>query len=134
MEPDQKTVEAFIAATPFAHQETARKLIGLIHSSFPALDAAIKWQQYTFGMNGDFHYWIAALKHTQKGIMLYFHYGGLLDDPNGVLEKGSSDFLRKIACAAPGDVNVQTITEMIGQAVSKLDLFKTTYKEKIRKQ
>ena len=110
MEPVKETVEEFIAATPPAHQETARKLICLIHTSFPALYAAIRWQQYTFGMNGDFHYWIVALKHTQKGIMLYFHYGGLLDDPEGVLEKGSSDFLRKIACASPGDVNVQAIT------------------------
>ncbi len=93
------------------------------------LDRAVKWGQLTYARDGDFHHWICAIKITKQFVGLNFHFGGLLADPSGVLMAGASKFIRKIEYRQPGDVDASVIQGFLGQALDKLEYFKTHWKE-----
>ncbi len=94
-----------------------------------SLDRAVKWGQLTYAKDGDFHHWICAIKLTKNFVGLTFHFGGLLDDPAGVLIAGASKFVRKIEYRQPADVDGSVIQGFLRQALDKLDYFKAHWKE-----
>jgi hypothetical protein len=93
------------------------------------LSQAIKWGQLTYARNGDFHHWICAVKITKKFVGLTFHFGGLLDDPAGVLIAGTSKFMRKIEYRAPAEVDPRVVRDFVAQAAARLEYFKAHWKE-----
>ena len=56
---DDPATEYVTSVTPLA-RETAERLI-LIIARHAAFDAAIKWRQLTFALDGDFDHWICAV-------------------------------------------------------------------------
>ncbi len=58
----------------------AERLI-LIVSSHTAFDAAIKWRQLTFAVDGHFDHWLCAVAAKSRQTRLTLHFGALLDDP-----------------------------------------------------
>ncbi len=104
-------------------------LVRIIEGSGPPLDAAVKWRQLTFAQQGDFHHWICAIAVTKNGAALRFHFGGLLEDPEGVFKAGSSLFLRTIEYRTLRDVDEAVVSNLISQAVNRLEYFKQHWKE-----
>ena len=90
---------------------------------------AVKWNQFTYAYNADFHHWICGISITKNAVGLNFHFGGLLDDPNGVFKSGSSAFLRKIEYRTIEDVNEGIILNFLSQALDRLEYFKENWKE-----
>lgn len=93
------------------------------------LSRAVKWGQLTYAVDRDYHHWICAIRITKKFAGLTFHFGGLLDDPRGVLIAGTSKFMRKIEYRSPAEVDPAVIADFVAQAAARLEYFKTHWKE-----
>jgi hypothetical protein len=106
-----------------------QRLDEIIEGSGKRLDVAVKWRQLTYAYNTDFHHWICGISITKNTVGLNFHFGGLLDDPNGVFKSGSSMFLRKIEYRTIEDVDEGVILGFLVQALDKLEYFKENWKE-----
>ena len=104
-------------------------LVEVIDHSPVKLDAAIKWRQLTFALQGDFHHWICAISVTKKSVGLVFHYGGLLSDTGGIFRSGESKFLRKIEYHTIADVDSAVVLDFIRQALEKHQYFKANWKQ-----
>jgi hypothetical protein len=100
-----------------------------IASSGCALATGIKWGQLTYAKDADFHHWICAIKITRKFVGLTFHFGGLLEDSEGIFIAGSSKFARKIEYRRIDEVNEGVIRGFVKQAVDKLEYFKSNWRE-----
>lgn len=107
----------------------ARLIDAAIHAAGLNLSRAVKWGQLTYARDGDFHHWICAVRLTKNYVGLTFHFGGLLDDPAGVLIAGSSKFMRKLEYRAPEEVDPRVIADFVVQAAAKLDYFKANWKK-----
>jgi len=109
--------------------EIVTRLMSTIDSSPVRLDAAIKWKQLTFALQGDFHHWICAISITKKSVGLVFHYGGLLSDPGGIFHAGESKFFRKIEYHTIADVDHAVVLDFVRQAIEKYAYFKENWKQ-----
>lgn len=89
----------------------------------------IKWKQLTFTIDEDFNHWIVAISVTKKAVNLVFHYGGLLDDPDQKLLVGSSKFLRKLEFKTVDEINTNTISFFITQAIDKREYFIANWRQ-----
>ena len=107
----------------------AQNLSSIILSIDSAMCLSIKWKKLTFALNDDFHHWICAINFTKKGTVLYFHFGGLLNDEYNVLISGESSFLRKIEFKTIEEIDKKIIKNYVKQAILKLDFFKNNWKE-----
>lgn len=105
------------------------KIVEVIAGSEYHLDMDIKWGQLTFAQDADFHHWICAINLTKKFVALNFHFGGLLDDPQGVFVVGASKFLRKTEYRTVADVDEDVIISFLTQALNRLQYFKEHWKE-----
>ena len=121
-------IDEFFKLVPQPLHDTGNELIRWVTSSFPNLDYAIKWNQLTFALNKDFHHWLFSIKPTKKSINIVFHFGGIIEDPDHLLIKGDSFFIRKIEYSRPDQTNQDVLVAFINQAISKLDYFRTNWK------
>lgn len=110
-------------------KEIAHRIYSSVLKAKSDFDVDIKWQQFTFAQNHDFHHWICAIKPTQKSVDLVFHYGGLLEDKNGIFKAGTSKFIRKPEFLSINDVRDDVINDFISQALAKWQYFKDNWKE-----
>ena len=115
-------------ASPEA-KKIVERLAGILEGSGELLEAAIKWNQLTYAYRGDFHHWICGISITKMTVDLVFHFGGLLDDPQGVFKAGSSAFLRKIKYQTAEEVDKKVVLDFLGQALKRLEYFKANWKE-----
>ena len=104
------------------------RLNALILSTDSRLQSAIKWTRLTYGIDGDFHHWICGLSRTKKSVALIFHFGGLLNDEQNLLAKGTSKFIRKIDIASVQKIDQEAIQGFIMQAIDKLPYFIENWK------
>lgn len=125
----KKEVEAFYNSVPDNHKEIINKLSTVILKVDNHITQDIKWKKLTFGLNDDFHHWLCQINFTKRAVVLYFHFGGLLEDKYGVLITGQSKFLRKMEFQSLDDVDQKIIKEYISQAIAKLDYFKNNWKK-----
>lgn len=105
------------------------RLTEIIESSKEPLSCEVKWGQLTYAKNGDFHHWLVGIKVTKKFVGLVFHFGGLLNDPQGIFIRGASKFGRKIEYRRVDDVESEIILGFLEQALEKLAYFKGHWKE-----
>jgi hypothetical protein len=96
----------------------------LIVRAHPTFDAAIKWRQLTFAVDGDFDHWICAVAATKRQVHLTFHFGSLLDDRAGVFAASEAKFVRKIGFESADDVDAGVIDDLLAQAVEALPRFR----------
>jgi len=125
----KKEVQQFYDSVPENYKEIVNELSSLISNVNDKIAQDIKWKKLTFGLNEDFHHWLCQINITKKAVVLYFHFGGLLDDKYNILIAGESKFLRKIEFKSINDINKKIINDYVSQAISKLDYFKNNWKE-----
>lgn len=110
-------------------KKIAQRIYSSILKAKSDFDVDIKWQQFTFAQNHDFHHWICAIKSTKKSVDLVFHYGGLLEEKNGFFKAGISKFFRKLEYLSLNDIRDDIINDLISQALAKWQYFKDNWKE-----
>jgi hypothetical protein len=121
-------VSEFTAKTDPALGAIVERLVAVVDGSGHELDAAVKWRQLTFAHRGDFHHWICAVAVTKRAVGLNFHFGGLLDDPDGLFKSGSSRFLRKLEYLTLEDIDEPVLLGLLSQAIDRLDYFRDNWK------
>jgi hypothetical protein len=108
--------------------EVVYALVEIIERTSVPLDAAVKWRRLTFAREGDFHHWICGIAITKRAVTLVFHFGGILDDPEGRLVAAASTFFRKMEFRSPADVDAQVVLAFVEQAIDRLQYFKDNWK------
>ncbi len=104
-----------------------RRLAAIVDGSPGRMDAAIKWQRLTYAREGDFHHWICGIAVARRAVSLVFHFGGLLDDPDGRFIVGSSRFGRKLEYRIVADVDEDVVRGFVAQAQDRLDYFRQNW-------
>ena len=64
-----------------------------IRAAAPELETAIKYRLLSYTVERDWRHWVCAVNATKSAVCLRFLWGVLLDDPLGVLRKGSSTLM-----------------------------------------
>lgn len=118
----------FMAGVKQEHRPIVERLVEIMRNSPEPLDSALKRKQLTFARQGDFHHWVCAISTTAKAVALNFHFGGLLDDPEGRFRAGSSRFLRKLEYRTVDDIDESVVLEFVSQALARLQYFKDNWK------
>jgi hypothetical protein len=126
---NQQLMADFTKNTSPEFRKIAERLVEVLRNSGEQIEAALKWKQLTYAYQGYFHHWICGINITKNAVGLVFHFGGLLDDPNGVFKAGSSAFLRKIEYQKIEDINKNTVLDFLSQALKRLEYFKENWKE-----
>jgi hypothetical protein len=121
-------LDEFVRALDPQSAATVVRLVEVISESPQTLDAAIKWRRLTFSSDGDFHHWLCGIGTTKHSVDLIFHFGGLLDDPEGKLVAGTSKFLRKMSFSSPEDIDPDVVGDFIGKALDRLPYFRDNWK------
>lgn len=121
--------QSFLRAASQEFQPIVIRLTKIIESSQEPLSSDVKWGQLTYAKNGDFHHWLLGIKVTKKFVGLVFHFGGLLDDPQGIFICGTSKFSRKIEYRRVEEVDSKVVLGFLEQALEKFDYFKEHWKE-----
>lgn len=113
-----------------SQREIVNKLMETILACNEYLNCEIKWRQLVFAVNDDFHHWICSINPTKKYVGLNFHFGSYLTDNTNILKAGTSKFLRQIQLTDLSQVENKVISELVKQAINKLEEFKQTWKQK----
>lgn len=122
-----QALQAFTAGLAPEFSQTVIQLDETIRRA-AALDSAIKWRQLTYAVDGDYHYWICAINVTKKLVTLRFHFGGMLEDPEGVLRAGESKWMRSLDFKPGEAVEEERVRGFVRQAVGKKEEFKERWK------
>jgi hypothetical protein len=93
----ESPVTEFGASLDAPVRATVDRLVEAILGAGVPLDAAIKRRRLTFAVDGDFHHWLCGIGTTRRGVVLQFHFGALLRDPDRRLTAGESRCLRRSA-------------------------------------
>lgn len=118
-----QALQAFTAGLAPEFSQTVIQLDETIHRA-AALDSAIKWRQLTYAVDADYHYWICAINVTKKLVTLRFHFGGMLEDPEGVLRVGESKWMRSLDFRPGEEVDEEMVERLVREAVGKREEFK----------
>ena len=128
----KKEIKTFYNSVPNNFKEIIDKLSLTILGVDNQITQDIKWKKLTFGLNDDFHHWLCQINFTKKAVVLYFHFGGLLEDKYNILIAGQSKFVRKVEFQSVDEINCKIINEYISQAINKLDYFKNNWKRLLK--
>ncbi len=122
-------METFLAKHPEERRHIVHQIVKAIQKADSSLCMAIKWNQLSFAKDNDFHHWICGIRLLKSSVNLYYHFGGLLADPNHKLSSGSSKFGRWLAFANEKEIESKVIENFTKQAIEKLPFFKAHWKE-----
>ena len=120
-----EALQAFTAGLTPGFSRAVTRLDETIHRA--ALDSAIKWRQLTYAVEGDFHYWFCAINVTKKHVTLRFHFGSMLEDPDGVFRVGESKWMRSLDFRLGEEERVRGL---VREAVGKKEEFEERWKKK----
>lgn len=126
---DNNLVETFLTKCSEEKRQVVYQIVDAVQNADAGLCVAIKWNQLTFAKDNDFHHWICGIRLLKGSVNLYYHFGGLLDDPNNKLSSGSSKFGRWIAFSDEKDVDNKIIEDFTKKAIAKFPFFKAHWKE-----
>ena len=121
-------IEAFSSRLPPGDRATVRRLAAAVASTEHPLELDIKWRRPTFALHSDFHHWICGIEVTRKAVVLVFHFGGLLRDPDGRFRVGSSKLGRRLDFASEAEVDEAVVRGFVDQAVERLPYFREHWK------
>ena len=111
-------VQTYLDGIDPAAEPTVLALDKAIRSAHPAFDVAIKYGILMYSINADWRTWVCAVDASKKRVSLRFLYGVLLDDPKGVLRKGSSVLMSwDLAFGEP--VDQKSVKAYVTEAVAK---------------
>lgn len=86
-------IEDYLARVEDVDAGDLRALDAAIRAARPDLEAAVKYGILMYTLDGDWRHWVCAINAQRQGVCLRFLYGVLLDDPLGVLRKGSAQLM-----------------------------------------
>lgn len=122
-------LDRLVAGKPPVLVAVARALAATIEGSEHTLDSSLKWGALTYALAGDFHHWICSVSVTQKRTSLTFHFGGILEDPDGHFVAGRSKLLRRIDYTGPVDVEPDVVLDFLESAVARYPSFKEHWRQ-----
>ena len=111
-----EAVDDFLSGLETPRRAVVQRVVAVVQAHAP-FDAAIKWRQLTFAVDGDFDHWICAVSSTKQRVSLAFHLGSLLRDNTGAFAASESKFVRKISYASAEDVDEAVVHDLLAQAV-----------------
>jgi hypothetical protein len=126
---DNNFLRTFLKTCADERRQVVHQIVNAVQKADTSLCMAIKWNQLTFAKDNDFHHWICGIRLLKSSINLYYHFGGLLDDPSNKLSSGSSKFGRWIAFCTEKDIDIKVIEDFTKKAIEKLPFFKAHWKE-----
>ncbi|WP_026424903.1 DUF1801 domain-containing protein [Actinokineospora inagensis] len=118
-------------ATEYAgrHQPAQAKAILALHDAVhPGFDVAVKYGMLMYAVDGDWKHWVAGVNAKAKGTCLRFLWGVLLDDPLGVLRKGTAT-LMTWDFPLDAEIDPAQVALYVRDAVAKRDHFRANSKE-----
>jgi hypothetical protein len=86
-------LEEYLALSDEAAGRMFVQLDAVIREAAPELEVAIKYRLLSYTVERDWRHWVCAVNATKSAVCLRFLWGVLLDDPLGVLRKGSSTLM-----------------------------------------
>jgi hypothetical protein len=111
-DPDEKTVEGYVASLPPDKAKIVRRLVKLVQKNAPNATASIKWAQPVFEINGPFCYISAFKNYVNFG----FWRGLEIASANGKLESGGKE-MGHVAIAKVGDIDEELFGSWVEEAV-----------------
>ena len=103
---------------PAVEEAIKDRLDEALRAAEPRIERAIKWRRPTYTVNGDWHHWLCGIETSKGAVHLWFHKGGLLVDPAGVLQPaGTSRYLRRLSYHDPAEVDPTVIAPLLAEAV-----------------
>jgi hypothetical protein len=126
---DNHIVESFLSNCPEERRQMVYTIVEAVQKVDAGLCMAIKWNQLTFAKENDFHHWICGIRLLKSSTNLYYHFGGLLEDPDQLFSVGSSKFGRWISFRTEKEINWKGIEILTKRAVEKLPFFKAHWKD-----
>lgn len=112
-------IESYLGRTDERLVPIFERLIEIIERAEPRMQAAIKWGQLAFTVDGDWHHWICALKGTRDDfVSLVMHKGAILEDEAGMLS-GTGKYSRQMRIRSASDIGEAALTDLIRQAVAR---------------
>lgn len=126
---DPSLVESFLTKCPEDRKQIVYQIVKAVQKADSGLCMAIKWNQLTFAIDNDFHHWICGIRLLKNSVNLYYHFGGLLEDPHHQLSSGSSKFGRWLTFSTEKAVESKVIENFTESAIKKLPFFKAHWKE-----
>ena len=116
-------ISGFLNGLTSGSRDAAERLIAIV-SEHAKLDAAIKWRQLTFAVDGDFDHWICAVAPTKRGANLAFHFGSMLTDSADAFAPSDAKYVRKISVASADEVDEDAVRDLLTQALDTLPRFR----------
>jgi hypothetical protein len=108
------------ALEPAVAEAITAALDAALLAAEPRFERATKWHRPTYTVNGDWHHWVCAIQQSGGAVHLWFHKGGLLDDPTGALQQaGTSRYLRRLTYRRPEEVDGEIIAAIVAEAVRR---------------
>jgi hypothetical protein len=115
-------LEEYLALYDEAAGQTFVQLDAVIREAAPELEVAIKYQLLSYTVERDWRHWVCAVNATKSAVCLRFLWGVLLDDPLGVLRKGSST-LMTWDIPRGADVDTAAVASYVRKALATRDHF-----------
>jgi hypothetical protein len=113
-----QALEDYLATVDDVDAPALRALDAAITAAHPGLDVAIKYGILLYALGGDWRHWVCAINVQRSGACLRFLYGVLLDDPRGVLRKGSAQ-LMTWDVARGTEIDAEAVGGYVREAVAK---------------
>jgi hypothetical protein len=116
-------LDEYIAGVSSAATPIVRALDRAIRAAGADFDVAIKYRILLYALHSDWRTWVVAIDARQKVVSLRFLFGVLLDDPRGVLRKGSSVLMTwDFGLSSP--VDEAAVTDYVREAVARYPHYK----------
>ncbi|HEX5827363.1 MAG TPA: DUF1801 domain-containing protein [Candidatus Limnocylindrales bacterium] len=128
MDTSSTDLDEFVGGLGPGVRITVERVAAAVAGAGVPLDAAIKWHRLTYAVGGDFHHWLCGIDVTRRGVVLQFHFGSLLPDPDGRLAAGASRFLRTLVFADPEAVEAELVAGFVRAAADRLPYFRDNWK------
>lgn len=126
---DNRLVDTFLLGCPDERRQVVYQIVKAVQKAEPDLSMSIKWNQLTFAKDDDFHHWICGIRLLKSSVNLYYHFGGLLDDPHHNLSSGSSKFGRWLVFSNVKEIEGKVIENFTKKAIEKLPFFKAHWRD-----
>jgi hypothetical protein len=111
-------LEAYLATVrPDAHA-IVRTLAAAVAEAGADLDCRVTYRMLVYTFDSRWHDWVVAIGVSSKAVNLRFLYGQRLDDPAGLLRRGSTT-AAAIDYASPEEVDPAIVTAYVREAVAK---------------
>jgi hypothetical protein len=109
-----KPVEPFIEKLKPEQRAIAGELHRLVLSAVPSIESGLKWGMPFYSKDG----MLAGMMVAKKHVSLFFVKGTQLNDPNKLLEAGTSKTMRALKITSPKEIPAAAVKAFVKQAAA----------------